>query len=166
MVDNLGLGPGQASQLQAGMIAGGLTPTGQPLTGDMTLTSTEASTIKDAVDGFNTTIGTLAGTFQVPVVDAKAALTELNENGIDGATGRFVLVDAQNTAFSLDGVHPNNAGYAIIANEFIKVMNAILQLDTPIPQVDVSSKLGQYSSSPGKMAVGQAISGVKELFIR
>jgi len=39
MVDLLGLPPGQASQLQAGMIAAGLNPTGQALPGSMTITT-------------------------------------------------------------------------------------------------------------------------------
>ncbi len=164
MVDNLGLQPPQASQLQSGMILAGLIPTGLPLEETMTLTSTESSTIKDAVDGFNTTINALAATFQVPVVDANAALTELNENGIDGASGRFVLVAPTNTAFSLDGVHANNAGNAIVANEFIKVINAILQLDTPIPEVDVSTKLGQYVPGLAKATLGKSIMNVKKIF--
>lgn len=166
MVDNLGLGQGQAAQLEAEMIAAGLIPTGFPLDGSMTLTSTEASTIKDAVDGFNQTIASLAGTYSVPTVDANAMLTELNENGIDGATGKFVMVDLATTAFSLDGVHPNNAGYAIIANAFIGKINAALQLETPIPEVDVSSKLGQYLPPSSKMEIGQVINNVRVLFSR
>jgi lysophospholipase L1-like esterase len=166
MVDNLGLGQGQAKQLEDGMIAAGLTPTGLALDGTMTLTSSEASTIKTAIDGFNATISALANTFVVPVVNANAALTELNVNGIDGATGKFVMVDPANTAFSLDGVHPNNAGNAIIVNEFLKVINAVLQLDTPIPEVDVSSKLGQYLPTPGKMDLGKSISNVRQIFKR
>jgi lysophospholipase L1-like esterase len=166
MVDNLGMGPGQASQIQAGMITEGQIPTGMPLLGSMTLTSSEVSTIKDAVNGFNATIATLGNTFQVPVVNANAALTLLNVSGIDGASGKFVMVDPATTAFSLDGVHPNDAGNAIIANEFIKVINAVLQLDTPIPEIDVSLKLGQYLPSSPKMDIGKAISNVRKLFRR
>jgi lysophospholipase L1-like esterase len=165
MVDNLGMGQGQAKQLEDGMIDAGLTPTGLPLDGSMTLTASEASTIKAAVDGYNVAINTLGNTFQVPVVDANAALTELNVSGIDGATGKFVMVDPATTAFSLDGVHANDAGNAVVANEFIKVINTVLQLDTPIPEVNVSSKLGQYFS-PGKMNLGKAITDVRELFRR
>jgi lysophospholipase L1-like esterase len=166
MVENLGIGQGQARQLEDGMIAAGLTPTGLPLTGDMTLTSSEASEIKTAVDNFNGIINTLAGTFQVPVVNANALLTELNENGIDGATGRFVLVDPLNTAFSLDGVHPNNAGNAVVANAFINVMNGILQLDTPIPTIDVGTKLGQYVPGMAKATLGKSIRNVQKIFTK
>ena len=166
MVDELGMPQGQAQQLEKAMISAGLNPTGFPLDGTMTLTSSEASTIKTAVDGYNQTIASLASTNRIPLVDANAALTELNVTGIDGATGKFVMVDPATTAFSLDGVHANNAGNAIVANEFIKVMNNVLQLDTPIPQIDVSTKLGQYLPTPGKMNLGKAISDVREIFRR
>ncbi len=166
MVDNLDIGQGLAAQLEAGMIAAGLIPTGLPLDGSMTLTSAEASTIKDAVDGFNQTIASLASTYSVPTVDANALLTELNVNGLDGATGKFVMVDPATTAFSLDGVHPNNAGYSIVANAFIGKINAALQLETPIPEVNVSSKLGQYLPPSPKMEIGKVINNVRVLFSR
>lgn len=164
MVENLGIGQGQARQLEDGMIDAGLIPTGLPLTGDMTLTSNEASEIKTAIDGFNSTITTLANSFVVPVFDANALLTELNTNGLDGASGKFVLVDPAMTAFSLDGVHPNNAGNAIIANAFIDVINAVLQLETAVPKIDVSSKLGQYVPGSGKMSLGKSIRNVRKIF--
>jgi lysophospholipase L1-like esterase len=166
MVDNLGMGPGQAKQIEEGMTAAGLIPTGLPLYGTMTLTSSEASAIKSAVDGFNATFSTLGNTFAVPVVNANAALTLLNASGIDGATGKFVMVDPATTAFSLDGVHANDAGNAIVANEFIKVINVFLELDTPIPEVDVSSKLGQYLPTSPKMDLGKPINNVRKLFRR
>jgi lysophospholipase L1-like esterase len=164
MVDNLGIAQGQARQLEDGMMAAGLTPTGMPLDGTMTLTTSESATIKAAVDGFNQTIVSLATTYSIPVVNANAALTELNVNGIDGATGKFVLVDPASTAFSLDGVHANNAGNAIVANSFIDVINGVLQLDTPIPKIDVSTKLGQYIPGSSKMSLGKSISDVRKIF--
>jgi hypothetical protein len=166
MVDDLGFQPNQASQLQEGMIFAGLTPTGIPLDGTMTLTSTEASTIKDAVDDFNQSITSLANNYQIPVIDANAHLTELNENGLDGASGKFVLVDPATTAFSLDGVHPNNAGYAIIANAFIDEINIILKLNPEIPKVNVSEKLGQYLPSSSKMEIGKTINNARAIFSR
>ncbi len=166
MVDNLGISAGQAGQLEAGMRDAGLNPTGLPLDGTMTITLTEADAIAAAVLGFNNTIGTLAQTFLVPVVDANALLSTLNESGIDGATGYFVMVDPATTAFSLDGVHPNDAGNAIIANAFIQMMNAVLELETDIPTIDVSTKLGQYSEEPMAKTVTAAIKNVRAIFVK
>jgi hypothetical protein len=164
MVDVLMMGQGQASQIQAGLIAGGLTPTGQPLDNTMTLTTEETTAITNAVSGFNQTITTLTQSREIPLVDANAHLSELNSTGLEGASGKFVLVDPATTAFSLDGVHPNHAGNAIIANTFIEKINNILNLDPPIPSVDVSEKLGQYVPAPPKLRVTNAVTNVKEIF--
>ncbi len=164
MVDVLTMGQGQASQIQAGLIAGGLTPTGQPLDNTMTLTNGESTAIANAVNGFNQSIATLTQARQIPLVDANASLSALNSTGLEGASGKFVLVDPATTAFSLDGVHANNAGYAIIANAFIEKINEALNLDPPIPSVDVSEKLGQYVPAPPKLRVTKAVINVKEIF--
>ena len=37
--------------------------------------------------------------------------------------------------FSLDGVHPNSRGYAFVANEVIKVINAHYQATLPMVYV-------------------------------
>ncbi|MEZ4764114.1 MAG: SGNH/GDSL hydrolase family protein [Calditrichia bacterium] len=85
--------------------------------GSMTITCAEETALMQAVAEFNQIISGIAGSASIPVVDAKGKLTELNQNGIDGFSGNLLL-DPQNTAFSLDGVHPNSAGYAIIANNY------------------------------------------------
>lgn len=43
-------------------------------------------------------------------------------------------------AFSLDGVHPNPRGYALIANEYIKAINA--KYGSSVPEVDVTRYTG------------------------
>ncbi|MCK4755254.1 MAG: hypothetical protein KAS58_08470, partial [Calditrichia bacterium] len=166
MVDNLTIPAPQASLLQAGMIAAGLTPTGIALGDTVTISITEESAIADAVTGFNNTISSLTTSNNIALVDANLMLSELNTSGIDGASGLFVLLDPATTAFSLDGVHPNNAGYAIVANAFIGKINAALQLETPIPEVDVSSKFGQYLPPSSKMEIGKVINNVRVLFSR
>ena len=40
------------------------------------------------------------------------------------------------THFSLDGFHPNNKGYAGVANEFIKVINTLDGSDIPLVDLD------------------------------
>lgn len=159
---NMGLIPQIASGIIAGLKGAGLTPTGLPLPGNLTLTADEAATIKDAVDEFNNIIATLAAQFQVPLVDANSMLTQLNASGLDGYTGRFVLIDPVNTAFSLDGVHPNNGGYAIVANAFIDKINQSFGLS--IAKVDVSAYKGQYAGMPIAKLTQQALEQVKAIF--
>jgi lysophospholipase L1-like esterase len=56
--------------------------------------------------------------------DMAALLTELNTTGILYGSGGVSSTFAQGGAFSLDGVHPTARGYAVIANEMFKVINA------------------------------------------
>ncbi|NOX37300.1 MAG: hypothetical protein GXO78_07170 [Calditrichaeota bacterium] len=166
----------QAGQIVQGMIASGLNPTGIPIPGNLSLTADETQSIRDAVDGFNNIINTLAQTYQVPIVDANTMLTTLNTSGIDGYTGKYVLFDLENTAFSLDGVHPNNGGYALIANEFIEVINKSFgqAIGLEIPPVNTAQFKGQYLKElqgySGKIriteAAERALEGVKHLFVK
>ncbi len=163
----MGLPEANAGALEQGMIQSGLNPTGTPMPGDYTITAAEATTIKDAIEGFNQTITTLADNFVAQVIDANSLLTELNNNGLSGLNGQYVLFDPQGkTAFSLDGVHPNNAGYALLANEFIKSINSTYSLS--IPELTVSDYAGQYTGGTlqlSREAQLQHVNSVKTLFV-
>lgn len=158
----MGIPAPMASQLVQGMQAAGLNPTGVPIPASMTLTASEAANIKTAVDGFNSTLAGLATTFKVPIMDANSLLTTLNQSGIDGITGKFVLLDPANTGFSLDGVHPNNAGYAIVANEFIKLINANFGLS--IPTLSPAQYAGQYVGTRISHIAPGTFEQVKKIF--
>lgn len=162
---NLGIPAATAAQLHMALVGAGLTPTGMAIPGNYTLTSAEDTEIADAVTGFNATIQSLTSASGIPLFDANALLNELNTSGLSGASGKFVLVAPANTAFSLDGVHPNNAGSALMANGFIEKINQVLQLDPAIPLVDVGSKLGQYLP-PTKISVTKAIKNAGDIFRR
>ena len=49
--------------------------------------------------------------------------------------GQRITTDFLGGAISLDGIHPTNTGYALLANEFIKSMNA--HFGAGIPPVSV-----------------------------
>lgn len=167
MVDVFGFPPSLAAFMEANMIASGLKPSGIPIPGSLTLTASETATIRDAVDGFNTTLNSLAAQFKVPVVDANSMLGVLNSQGLDGYSGKFVLLDPANTAFSLDGVHPNHGGYAIVANAFIQTMNAAFGLS--IPTLNTAQYKGQYVSAgitETARISREAVERVKWLFVK
>lgn len=88
------------------------------------LTSTEAARVKTATDAYNTAIASLATTYGLAFMDANAAMAKLNSNsGIVYDAVKYTAAYVTGGAFSLDGVHPNGRGYAIIANEYIKAIN-------------------------------------------
>lgn len=158
----MGLPEAQAQALELGMKAAGLNPTGQPLPGTMSIAATENLTIKQAVDGFNTTLQALATQFHIPLVDANAMLTQLNSSGLEGFSGRFVMLDPANTAFSLDGVHPNDGGYALVANAFIEKINASFNL--AIPKLNCPDFKGQYAGGISAQMTMEVVEQVKAIF--
>lgn len=158
----LGLPVAQAQALEQGMRAAGLNPTGQPFPGTMSITAAEKLAIQQAVAGFNSTLQTLAGQFQAAIVDCNSLMATLSATGLEGYSGRFVLLDPQNTAFSLDGVHPNNGGYALIANAFIDKINATFQL--AIPKLNPAEYKGQYLGAAVTGAAAAAVAQVQALY--
>lgn len=143
MMMDAGLSEAEADQLVAAIQSFGLIPSGIPVGAGFTLNSVEKSAIQSSVISFNNSISSIAGQFGIPVVDFNSALIQLNSTGINGFSGNFVLTDTPNTAFSLDGIHPNNAGYAIVANLFIEKINEETGLD--IPPLNTGDFSGQYS---------------------
>ncbi len=142
------IAPFQAQALVQGMMAAGLTPSGVPIPGTLTITEEEEAALVAAVNAYNGVLNGVAGAAGIPIIDVNAVLAQLNASGVDGYSGKYVFFDPANTAFSLDGVHPNNAGYAIIANLFIQVLNQFP--DVNIPLVDTEQFRGQYVSGSSK----------------
>lgn len=85
---------------------------------------TEQTTAINAVAAFNASIVTVAAAQSAIVVDINAFFTTIKANGISVPGERFTADYVTGGLFSLDGVHPSSKGAAIIANEFIRVMNA------------------------------------------
>ncbi len=166
MVDLLGLSSGQAGQLQAGMIDAGLIPTGQAIPGSMTITTDEETALISAVTGFNQFLATVATANQIPLIPFDQILASLKA----APEGKFVLVEPGKTAFSLDGVHPNNKGNAIMANAFIDAINAVLAQVDPgsgvtLEKYDPTAFEGQYLPKRGaKLKINESVESVKSIF--
>ncbi len=62
------------------------------------------------------------------MVDIHALVDNIYANGYQVA-GHRLTTDFLGGLFSLDGIHPTNTGYGIIANEFIAQMNPFLGKD-------------------------------------
>lgn len=141
-LENMGFSMQEAMNIVTAIEAEGFIASGTLIDGEFTLNINERNTIQDAVINFNNSISSVASGFDIPVVDINSTLNELNDSGIDGFTGNFVLGDPANTAFSLDGIHANNAGYAIIANRFIQKINEEFGMN--IPLLNTADFGGQY----------------------
>ncbi len=100
-----------------------------PLADKWVLTEDEINEIRTATAQMNATIQALAQQYDLAVVDMAAAMEDLID-GIRLNDGTFYTADyfsgfttLPNLFFSLDGVHPNHAGYTEIANRFIEAIN-------------------------------------------
>ncbi len=97
------------------------------------LDSTEVSFLDQQISAYNNVITQKAAQYGLALVDMNHYFKTVNAgikwNGVDFnsqfVTGGF---------FSLDGYHPNQNGYALIANEFIKAIN--LKFKATVPTVD------------------------------
>ncbi|WP_242478794.1 SGNH/GDSL hydrolase family protein [Hymenobacter lapidiphilus] len=97
---------------------------GNPIPSLFVLDDVEQGLVRTATNNFNTAIKTKAAAKGLAVFDANVFFSTVASNGI-------VVNGVNNTAgfvsgnlFSLDGVHPTPRGYAIVANEMIKVINS------------------------------------------
>jgi lysophospholipase L1-like esterase len=96
------------------------------------LTAAEAVTVQAQVTAFNQVIAAQAQAAGATLVDINALFKQLTTSGItiNGYTGTAGFLGG---FFSLDGIHPTNTGYAVVANKFIDTMNAAMS--TKIPDV-------------------------------
>lgn len=97
------------------------------------LTSDEINTINQAVKDYNTVIAAKAQQYNLALVDMnsyfKKVVDGIKWNGVD-LNAAFV----SGGFFSLDGYHPNQKGYALLANEFVKAINS--KYNSTIPTVN------------------------------
>ena len=107
-----------------------------PLTESGFLSAAEVAQVQSTVDQYNAAIATDVAAAGGILVDMHAFIQSAAENGvtINGFPATTAFLGG---LFSLDGIHPTNTGYALIANQYIATMNAALK--TSISPVDVSS---------------------------
>jgi hypothetical protein len=110
-----------------------------PLPDNESLTLGEIKNIREAIDGFNSIIKNAADANGLAFVNAHAIMKQLMDGiVIDGVGYNTEFVSGG--MFSLDGIHASGRGYAIIANEFIKAINA--KYDATVPLANVNDFIG------------------------
>jgi lysophospholipase L1-like esterase len=158
--------PEQAKALVSAMTAQGLNTAGvdfgNHLKGENTITESEKQVILDTIGEYNLILEDLSSQFKVPLVDIHHLWDPDADVPFGGYSGEFVLFNQENTIFSLDGVHVNNLGHALLANAFIDVMNDRLQMG--IQKLDPEDYRGQYIGKDIKRYSIKALKEVKNTF--
>jgi lysophospholipase L1-like esterase len=110
------------------------------LPSDYVLDPAEAANVTARTTQLNAIIAKTAQRFKVPVVDANTFLSSVATSGIitNGVNNTTTFVSG--SFFGLDGVHPTPRGYAIIANEWIRVINAYY--GSTVPTVNANNYRG------------------------
>ncbi len=112
-----------------------------PMANNWVLTANEKAKVADATDAFNTTIVSIATANNLAVADMNALMNQL-VSGLRIETGQiftanyFSGIETENEVlFSLDGVHPNARGYAVITNSIINLINQHYNANLPLKYV-------------------------------
>lgn len=103
-----------------------------PLSDSQTLTAAEIALVVKAQNAYNTTIKVLAEQYNLAFVDIKALMNTLAVEGVPFDGGTITSTFGTGGAFSLDGVHPTQRGYAVVANNFIKAINTTYSSELPL----------------------------------
>lgn len=138
----LGIAPGDLinatgmSQVQSAIAAIKQGQTPAPLTDSGFLSAAEVAQVQATVTAYNSAIAAEVTAAGATLVDIHSFIQGLAQNG--------ATIDSYNATtgflgglFGLDGLHPTNTGYALLANQFIDTMNTSLK--TTIPDVDVAA---------------------------
>jgi lysophospholipase L1-like esterase len=98
------------------------------------LHANEVAVIRTAIQAYNQVIAASAQRYGAALVDLNALVSDLVVDGYKAGNHR-ITGDFLGGFFSLDGIHPTNTGYAILANEILQQMKR--QLHINIPKVNV-----------------------------
>ncbi len=110
-----------------------------PIPDQYVLTTAEIAAIAAATTNFNTIIADLATTHDLALADMNSHLKSLKTGLIyDGIGVNTTFVTGG--AFSLDGVHLNPRGYAIVGNFFIDAINS--HYNARVPKINISDYPG------------------------
>lgn len=100
-----------------------------PISDAGVLSAAEAATVQANVVAYNKVITDQASAAGATLVDINALFANIAANGltINGFKGTNAFLGG---FFSLDGIHPTNTGYAVVANTFIDAMNTAFKTTT------------------------------------
>jgi len=113
-----------------------------PLPGSDVLTAAEIVTTQNTINSYNALIAKLVAGAGGTLVDLHALYASfaagVKINGVTANTGWL------GGLYSLDGVHPTNTGYALIANQYITATNKAFGLSVPLVNVSAIAAKDPY----------------------
>ena len=124
-----------------------------PLPDAAVLSASEVLTVQAMVKSYNGVIAASASSAGATLVDINALFAGTTANGItvNGIKGTTSFLGG---AFSLDGIHPTNTGYAVVANAFIDTMNKAFNKTIPdVNLVPIAAADPLFPPYPGHMGV-------------
>lgn len=111
-----------------------------PLPHTFALDENEIAIVQNRTNEINSAIRTLVNQHGFALADMNQFMKTLTNTGLTFDGVEFSPKYIEGGVFSLDGVHPNSKGYAIIANEFIRVINQFY--GSNIPTVPIGNYRG------------------------
>ena len=102
----------------------------------LVLDAGEQVTAATAISSFNATIAEVAAGNGAAVVDMNGFFNTVKTSGVTVNGETFTTAYIAGGLFSLDGVHPSSKGYGIVANEYIKTMNASFGMHVPLVNIN------------------------------
>ena len=124
------------TQVQAGIAALQQRQAPVPLTDDAFWNVAEIAQVQANIDLYNAAIAQQVSAAGGVLVDIHGLFESAAANGVN-ISGFPATTAFLGGLFSLDGIHPTNTGYALVANQYIATINAALK--TSIPAVDLTS---------------------------
>lgn len=130
--------------------------TGQPLPDAVILDLAEASAIRERVVQLNQAISDICQAAGIPVLDLNAFFARVVSEGIviGGVTLRSNFLTGG--IFGYDGVSPTDLGSALIANEWIRLIN---ERGGQLPLIDLGPYLGVTASATAAARDAERTSG-------
>ncbi len=121
------------------LLCGGWGTPQKPINASFVLDSNEISNIRNAITSFNSKLQSVATAKNLAFANIKNLYKSFSRglvyNGVAFNAGHI-----RGGTFSIDGIHPNQRGYALVANEILQAINS--HYKSTLPEVDVNSYNG------------------------
>jgi hypothetical protein len=122
--------------------------TGEPLPDDVVLDPAEVATIRDHLDKDNQAIAQICQQAGIPVLDLHAIYSQFATTGVDLGGVHLSSDFLTGGLFGYDAVHPSDLGYALIANQWIAVINTT---GANLAPVNVAPLLGSFAAGVARV---------------